>query len=178
MVDLTVADTLATTMLSLANEPWTALQLVEGENHDIEPADIKLAIRDLGAQDLPDGEYDAELAKLRAKRDRLALLPNIPDHWEDVETDETIGEHFTSLDFDGHRTMLLEDVKFTAESATDPESRRIILRMESRLFNVPVEAVAAERRADGQWRMLVTGTWRDVPAGFTPDRPMRGDESL
>ena len=163
MVHLEVTDYLATMMLSMAQEPWKDPRLIPGENHDVELSEVKLAIRDLGAQDLPDDEYDAELTKLRAERDRLAALPNIPDHWEDVETGETVGEHFMSLDNEDQRAMLLEDVKFTAESVTDPESRKIMLRMESRLFNVPVEAVAAERRADGQWRMLVMGLWRELP---------------
>lgn len=81
----------------------------------------------------------------------------------------TVGEHFMSLDHAGQRAMMLGDVKFYAESPGPT------LRMESRLFNVPVECVAAERRDDGQWRMLVTGGWRDVPAGLAPDSPMSDD---
>lgn len=115
MVDLAQADAAAIGVLSMSRAPWKELRLVPGENHDVELAEIRMAIRDLGAQDLPDNEYDAELAKLRAERDRLSTLPNVPDRWEDVKTDETVGQHFASLNREGQRAMLLERVKLTAE---------------------------------------------------------------
>jgi hypothetical protein len=167
MVPLAITDAAVTALLSMAHEPWTELRPVPGENHDVEIADIKLAMRDLGAQDLPDNEYDAELRRLRAERDRLAALPNIPDQWKDVEfcatcggsvwqdaceaaehSKITIGQHFKGLDPDGQRAMLLENVKLYAElGPSDPELSKLaakpyrvpILRMESRLFRMPVE---------------------------------------
>ena len=137
LIPLEATDHLAITMLSQASEPWTELRKIEGENHDVEVAEVRLTIRDLGSQDLPDNEYDARLAELRAERDRLTGLPNTPDRWEPIATGETVGEHFTSLDFDGRRKMLLEDVKFYAEKAPAGIAPGYpLLIMDSRLFQI------------------------------------------
>jgi site-specific DNA recombinase len=139
MIPLEVTDSLAVQMLSQASEPWTELVKVDGENHDIELAEVKLAIRDLAAQDLPDSEYDAKLAELRAERDRLAALPNVPDEWKPIDTGRTVGQHFAALDLDGKRAMLLEEVKLYAEKspADSPAPGYPVLVMRSRLFTIP-----------------------------------------
>jgi hypothetical protein len=87
---------------------------------------------------LTDAEEDAERSRLRADRDELESLPTIEDHWEETETGQTVGEHFTSLDFDGRREMLLEDVKFYAEKPPRELATPVVLVMESRLFRIPV----------------------------------------
>lgn len=144
-VHLETTDAHVIILLSQSDELWPDWQKIEGENHDIELAQIKLELRDLAAKDLPDDEYDAELARLRAERDRIAALPNTPDRWEKTYSGETIGEHFGSLDYAGKRAMLLDEVntvRIYAQSITDPELRKItpgpMLRIESRLFKLPV----------------------------------------
>lgn len=141
-VEIESTDVAVIHLLSMAQEPWTEMRLVPGENHDIELTEIKLALDDLPKRNLTDAEEDAERAKLRAERDRLESLPNIPDHWEEVETGKTVGEHFVSLTREGRRAMLLDDVTIYAESVTDPELRKVtpgpLLRIESRLFTLPV----------------------------------------
>src|SRR5215813_890958 len=147
MVDLAMTDWIVTQTLSLASAAWKDLRLIKGENHDVEQAEIKLAIRDLGTQGLPDDEYDAQLAKLRAERDRIAALPNIPDHWEEVETGETVGQHFTRLDYEGQRAMLLADVRVFAQPPTE-QLRKLspypMVTIESRLFTLPVMWVGTD----------------------------------
>lgn len=52
-----------------------------GNEADIEAEveKIKFLISQLGSRNLPDDEYDAELARLRAERDRVAFQPRIRD---------------------------------------------------------------------------------------------------
>jgi DNA invertase Pin-like site-specific DNA recombinase len=153
LVPLGVTDAAVTALLSMAREPWKELRPVEGENHDIELAEIRIALDDLPKRNLPDADEDAERARLRAERNRLEGLPNIPDHWEEVDTGKTVGQHFTRLDFDGQRAMMLENVKLYAElGPSNPELSKLagkpypvpILRMESRLFRMPVQWIGEQ----------------------------------
>lgn len=148
MVDLDSTDIAVIHLLSMAQEPWKEQQLVKGENHDIELTEIRIALDDLPKRHLSDAEEDAERSRLRAERNRLESLPNIPDHWEEVDTGKTVGEHFVSLNREGRRAMLLEDVTVYAESITDPELRKVtsgpMLRIESRLFTLPVTWINEE----------------------------------
>ncbi|HEY3037000.1 MAG TPA: recombinase family protein, partial [Streptosporangiaceae bacterium] len=50
MVKLEATDAVVTAFLSMAQGPWKEQRLIPGENHDVELAEIKLAIRDLGAK--------------------------------------------------------------------------------------------------------------------------------
>jgi DNA invertase Pin-like site-specific DNA recombinase len=140
VVYLGLTDQAALAILSLSQAPWTELQLIKGVNNDAELAKVKLAIRDLAAEDLPDEEYDRHLAGLRARRDELAALPNVPDRWEEVPTSQTVGQHFMSLDPADQRRMIINEVKFFAQPARLPGKGMRgapILRMESRLFTLP-----------------------------------------
>jgi site-specific DNA recombinase len=55
-------------------------------------AEIRFEIKQLGSRDLPDEQYDAELARLRAERDRVAATELIPDSVEKVPTGDTYRE--------------------------------------------------------------------------------------
>ena len=146
MVDLAETDVSVSKALALAEEPWKEPRLIKGENHDMELAQISLELQDLPSRDLPDAEEDAERARLRAERDRLLGQPRIPDRWEEVETGETVGQHWAGLDFDGKRSMLLEHVKVYADSAGPS------IRIESHLFKLrrigPSYTVTSELNAD------------------------------
>ncbi len=162
MVGLGLTDAAVTALLSMAHEPWKSQRLVPGENHDIELADIRLALDDLPKRNLPDADEDAERARLRAERDRLEALPNIPDDWQEVEICDTcggsqyldtceaaghhkvtIGEHFRRLDYEGQRALLVENVKLYVEPVSPPVQPGFkhvpMIRLESRLFKMPVE---------------------------------------
>jgi hypothetical protein len=145
-VNLEATDQGAVMLLSISKAPWTELRLVRGVNHQAELSQIKLDIRDLGAQDLPDDEYDRRLTELRARRDDLLTKDNIPDQWKEEDTGLTVGQHFLSLDRAGQRQMILDEVKFYAKPAGLPgKDKRIpVVAMKSRLFTVPAPLVQAE----------------------------------
>jgi DNA invertase Pin-like site-specific DNA recombinase len=167
MVRLERTDWFVTQLLSQAQDDWTELRHIPGENYDDDIARIHLRLNDLPKQGLSDEEEDAERKRLRAERDRLVELNKHarPDRWDDVpicaacdgeyvaacETaghrKVTVGEHFSSLDYDGQREMILKEVKIYAQSIPDPEIRKIspgpMIRIESRLFKLPVEWINA-----------------------------------
>ncbi len=104
---------------------------VPGSNYDAEIAEIQLAIRDLGTRNLSDDEYDAELVRLRAERDRLRELPATPDRWDvipvikDDGTPLTEAERWRDADNAGKRQILKDHrIHF---SWTDDQEPRVIM---------------------------------------------------
>jgi hypothetical protein len=109
MVRLEEADAQVVEWISMMSAPRLVPQLVEGDSHEAELADILLELAELPKRDLTDAEEDAERARLRALRDELEGMESTPDRIELVETGETIGDHFRSLDDAGKRAMLMSD---------------------------------------------------------------------
>lgn len=70
----------------------TVAKFVAGSNHEAELEAVRDEMRQLALRDLPDAEHDAELARLRGERDRLAALPCEPDRTVEVETGQTYAE--------------------------------------------------------------------------------------
>jgi len=145
LVNLTATDQAAVMMLSLSKAPWTELRLMKGINHADELGKIKLKMRDLGALNLDDHEFDRRMAALRTRRDELLGMKNIPDEWKEIDTGRTVGQHFLSLDRDGQRQMIADDVTFYAKPAGLPgKDKRIpIVSYKSRLFVISPPAVEA-----------------------------------
>jgi len=54
-------------------------------------------MRDLDPDVMTDEQYDAELARLRAERDRLKALPAEPDRWEEQLTGELYADIYQDL---------------------------------------------------------------------------------
>jgi DNA invertase Pin-like site-specific DNA recombinase len=73
------------------NTQVTEKRVVRGNEAELENrlAEIQFEIKQLGSRDLPDAEYDAELARLRAERDRVAATDLIPDRVKLVPTGDT-----------------------------------------------------------------------------------------
>lgn len=152
VIDLKATDLLATVLLSTAEDQWTEMRLVEGVNYDARLAEIDLELQDLPRRRLSRAEEQAERERLWAEQDELSRRESIPDHWEPTDTGKTVGQHWASLDFAGQREMLLEDVKIFARvltqeemegiETTPPPPRTPTLRVESRLFKLPVELSA------------------------------------
>jgi DNA invertase Pin-like site-specific DNA recombinase len=109
MVRLAETDALVMEWISMMSAPRLVPQLVKGDSHEAEIADVMLGLADLPKRGLPDAEEDAERARLRKLRNELEALPSVPDRIVMVDTGETVGEHFRSLDDAGKRAMLMAD---------------------------------------------------------------------
>jgi len=97
MIPLIVVDDLVSRFMLNFDAPIMTERLVPGHAHKIEFEDIRVEMRALASRDLSDDEYDSELARLRAERDRLAALPSVPDGVEWIATGQTHAEEWESL---------------------------------------------------------------------------------
>jgi site-specific DNA recombinase len=77
-------------MRTFFNTPVMENRVKRGNEAQLENwlEEIRFEIAQLGSRDLPDEEYDAELARLRAERDQVAATKLIPDTVELVPTGE------------------------------------------------------------------------------------------
>jgi DNA invertase Pin-like site-specific DNA recombinase len=152
MVRLEVFDFMADHYLRNSPSPWTELRKIHGENHDTELAEIRLELADLPKRGLADEAEDKERIRLRAERDRISALPKTPDHWDEVpfcadcggivyaaeceaaaHRKVTVGEHWSSLDYEGQRQMMIAEVKFYVHR---PPTGLPTLQPVSRLFGL------------------------------------------
>lgn len=79
------------------NRPIMERKIIPGHDHSGEIEAIRFEIRQLGTMDLDDAEYDARLIALRRERDRLVMLPAVPDQVQEVETGENYAEQWAAL---------------------------------------------------------------------------------
>ena len=94
MVRMDVADAAVNQVMATTfGVPVKRLILVKGSDHQDELEEISHRIRELDPDVMTDEQYDAELARLRAERDRLRALPAQPDRWDE----ELTGEYYSDL---------------------------------------------------------------------------------
>jgi hypothetical protein len=86
-VDAAVNEIIAATF----DVPVMKREIIYGNEAEIEARveEIKFEIQQLGSLDLPDEDYDRELARLRAERDRVANLDRVRDRVELIPTGNT-----------------------------------------------------------------------------------------
>lgn len=86
-VDAAVDEIIAATF----DVPVMKREIIYGNEAEIEARveEIKFQIQQLGSLDLPDEDYDRELARLRAERDRIANLERVSDRVDLVPTGDT-----------------------------------------------------------------------------------------
>jgi hypothetical protein len=92
--------------MSIDDSKIVEFQFQAGSNHEVELKEIGLALRDLPTRDLSEDDEDAERARLRSERARVAALPATADEWVPVELDETYAQRWTGSDLAGKRKML------------------------------------------------------------------------
>jgi hypothetical protein len=84
MVRMEVADAAVNEIMAITfRVPVKRLILIKGLDHQDELEEISDRIRDLDLDVMTGEQYDAELARLRAGRDRLKALPAEPDRWDE-----------------------------------------------------------------------------------------------
>jgi hypothetical protein len=89
MVRMDVADAAVNQIMATTfRVPVKRLILVKGSDHQDELEEISHRIRELDPDVMTDEQYDTELARLRAERDRLKALPAQPDRWDEQLTGE------------------------------------------------------------------------------------------
>jgi DNA invertase Pin-like site-specific DNA recombinase len=93
VTDAAVNQIMATTF----HVPVKRLILVKGSDYQDELDEIRYRIRELDPDLMSDEQYDAELRRLRAERDRLKALPAEPDRWEEQLTGELYADIYQAL---------------------------------------------------------------------------------
>jgi hypothetical protein len=98
----TVDDLVCQIMIGL-KRPIMKIVFIPGNDHSAQLADVQFQLKQLANEDLTDEQYDAELARLRAERDRIRELPIEPGRVERVDTGETYASRWASLQTDTER---------------------------------------------------------------------------
>lgn len=134
-VDLAYLEDIVDEEMSSNYLPVIERVFIPGHDYESEIQDVRLRMRALAAEDLPDDEHDAKLAELRSERDRLIGLSkdSEPGHWRPVIVTDERGEVVThasrwnAADHQGRRALLLDQVKITFAWSTLPDGSRIPL---------------------------------------------------
>jgi hypothetical protein len=84
-----------------STEPHRIKNWVDGQNWDDQISNVKQDIREAA-----DAERFEEMPALQAKLAELRSRESVPGHYDYVETGQTVGAHFWSLDDDGKREYL------------------------------------------------------------------------
>ncbi|MGH3203474.1 MAG: recombinase family protein [Streptosporangiaceae bacterium] len=98
MVRMDVADTAVNQVIaSTFRVPVKRLILVKGSDYQDELEEVSRRMRDLDPDVMTDDQYDEQMRKLRAERDRLKALPAEPDRWEEEFTGELYADIYHDL---------------------------------------------------------------------------------
>lgn len=108
LVPLADADQLLDRAMGAMTGPVLRPVFHPATGHQVELDDIEAALRDLPARGLADDAEDAERARLRSGRKRLAGLPKTPAWTEYVETGESYGARWQRSDQGERRAWLRE----------------------------------------------------------------------
>ncbi len=122
MIPVDAADARVNAYMAKSQSPIMVTKIKKGHNHDAELEDIRREISELGLRDLADDVYDAELWKLRAERDRVAALENVPDELVSEPTGETYAERWARLsNLERNAWMLDAGIKIWGMQGDDDE---------------------------------------------------------
>jgi DNA invertase Pin-like site-specific DNA recombinase len=89
------------------DRPVVDYRLVPGDDHEAEKQAVREQMAQLPLLELPDAEFDARMAELRAERDRVNALDPVAASYDEVETGEgTYAEVWARLDTEGRSAFL------------------------------------------------------------------------
>ena len=116
-----------------STEPHLIKNWVDGQSWDNEISEVKQDIREAA-----DAERFEEMPALQAKLADYRSRENIPGHYEYVETGQTVGAHFWSLDNDGKRAYLAtRDIRVEKVPAeVDLSGIRVVIDGQERAITV------------------------------------------
>lgn len=93
VVDAAVNEIMATTF----RVPVKRLILVTGTDYQDQLDEISYRIRALDPDVMSDEQFDEQVRRLRAERDRLKALPAKPDRWDEQLTGELYSDIYQAL---------------------------------------------------------------------------------
>ncbi len=93
VVDAAVNEVMATTF----RVPVKRLILVKGTDYQDQLDEISYRIRALDPDLMSDEQFDEQVRRLRAERDRLKALPAEPDRWDEQLTGELYSDIYQAL---------------------------------------------------------------------------------
>jgi len=93
VADAAVDEIMATTF----GVPVKRLILVKGTDYQDQLEEISYRIRALDPDLMSDEQFDEQVRRLRAERDRLKALPAEPDRWEEQLTGELYSDIYEAL---------------------------------------------------------------------------------
>ena len=105
-------------------EPHTIKTWVDGQNWDDQISNVKQDIREAA-----DAERFEDMPALQTKLADYRSRQSVPGHYDEVETGQTVGAHFWSLDNDGKRAYLAtRDIRVEKIPAgVNPSGIRVVI---------------------------------------------------
>jgi hypothetical protein len=98
MVRMEVADTAVDEIMATTfGAPVKRLILVTGTHYQDQLDEISYRIKALDPDAMFDEQFDEQVRRLRAERDRLKALPAEPDRWEEQPTGDLYADIYQAL---------------------------------------------------------------------------------
>lgn len=106
-----------------STEPHTVKTWIDGQTWDDEISNVKQSIREA-----VEAERFDLMPELQARLGELRSRENVPGHYEETETGETVGEHFWHLTPDGKRDYLASrDIRVEKSDMLGSVSVRVVI---------------------------------------------------
>jgi DNA invertase Pin-like site-specific DNA recombinase len=135
LVPVDVADARVDAYMAKSTNLITVTRVVPGHNYEAELEDIEMDLRRLAAQGLDEDKEDAERARLRAERKRLAALPSVPDELVTEPGDETYAERWARLGVPERNAWMREaGIRLFAMKGNDAEVLAVAEKKLAALF--------------------------------------------
>jgi hypothetical protein len=155
--------------------PIMKIVFIPGNDHSAQLADVQFQLKQLANEDLTDEQYDAELARLRAERDRIRELPIEPGRVERVDTGQTYASRWATLQTDTERNDWLRSAGVKIWAWRNPDDAEAVGKVwADEIRQALSESVTAEALGTASWRARTSPAGRTVTSWLTS--PSRHDD--